>query len=63
MTGRAEHTLHDTAESIEDSLRREVFRGNEIYEVFLAVLLLLWECGQLQSLSVFRTKLRTLSMI
>lgn len=39
-TGFARRTLHDTAESIENSLRREVLRGDEVDKVLLPVLLL-----------------------
>ena len=34
------HTLHDTTERIQDGLRGEVLRRNEIDKVFLALLLL-----------------------
>jgi ribosomal protein S5 len=34
------HTLHNTAKSIEDSLRSEVLRGNQVNEVLLASFLL-----------------------
>lgn len=42
-TGR---TLHNTAERIEHGLGCEVLRGNQIDEVFLAILLLWRESGQ-----------------
>jgi hypothetical protein len=41
VTGRGGHTLHDTAERIEDSLRGEVLRGNEVDKMLLSVFLLL----------------------
>lgn len=43
------HTLHNTAKRIENSLRCEVLRGNQVDEVLLALLLLQHDHGKLQS--------------
>lgn len=53
-------TLHDAAESVQNSLRSEVLRRNEVDEVLLAVLLLLnnFKDGRVGLLQVGGKKLR-----
>jgi hypothetical protein len=63
------HTLHDTTESIEDCLRCEVLRGDEIYEVLLSVFLLQFETYKHRVCCISRVAMeatessRTFSMI